>query len=201
MRLFRSPFIAKYLFNKGIWKGQDKTAIYLTFDDGPHPEITPWVLDLLMNEGIKATFFCIGENALAHPNLVERLKAEGHQVGNHSMKHEKGTETNFDAYITSIQKAAPITSEILFRPPYGKITSKQFKCLSKSMKVVFWSWISYDFDATIETNNIIEKANKIKGGDILVFHDSLKAEKNLKSTLPTIIRELKSRQLQFKTTF
>ncbi len=201
MRLFRSPVIAKYLFKSGIWRGKDRTAVYLTFDDGPHPEITPWVLDLLRKEDIKATFFCIGKNAQAYPSLVEQIIEEGHQVGNHSMQHENGTKTPFQTYIDSVKKAAPYTSDILFRPPYGRITPKQLKSVAKDMKVVFWSWISYDFDATIKSDTIIEKASKIKGGDILVFHDSAKAELNLKNSLPTIIQALKSRQLHFKNTF
>ena len=201
MRLFRSPVIAKYLFKSGIWKGKDKTAVYLTFDDGPHPEITPWVLDLLEKENIKATFFCVGQNAKKYPHLIEHILQAGHRIGNHTMTHENGTKTPFQTYIESVKEAGNFTSENLFRPPYGRITPKQLKSVAKEMKVVFWSWISYDFDSTLASNIIIEKAKKIKGGDILVFHDSEKAEKNLKEALPSIIHQLKAKQLQFKNTY
>jgi peptidoglycan/xylan/chitin deacetylase (PgdA/CDA1 family) len=200
MRFFRAPLIAKLLFPSGIWKGKESDSIYLTFDDGPNPEVTPWVLDLLNEFQIKATFFLVGKNVKDYPELLKRIISEGHQIGNHTMNHECGTKTGINTYISSVSKAEIYIQSDLFRPPYGKITRNQFKkLLDGGKKIVFWSWISYDFDKNISPKKIIQKAKDIKGGDILVFHDSEKGFPNLKNSIIEIIEQLKSRGLKFKT--
>ena len=200
MRFFRVPLFAKLLFPRGIWKVKEYNSIYLTFDDGPNTEVTPWVLDLLDEFRIKATFFLVGENVKNHPELLERIKLEGHTIGNHTMNHECGTKTRLKTYVSSVSQAETYTQSELFRPPYGKITRSQFKKLiADGKKIVFWSWLSYDFDSNISPLKIIQKAKKIKGGDILVFHDSEKAFYNLKNSLSEIIGQLQNRGYQFKT--
>lgn len=200
MRFFRAPLIAKMLFPSGIWKGKETDSIYLTFDDGPSPEITPWVLDLLKRFDIKATFFLVGRNVQEYPELLDRIVSEGHRIGNHTMNHECGTKTRLNTYISSVNAAECYFKSDLFRPPYGKITRYQFKkLLNQGKKIVFWSWLSYDFDKNISPQKIIEKAKKIQGGDILVFHDSEKAFPNLKNSLVEIIQLLKGRGFEFKT--
>jgi peptidoglycan/xylan/chitin deacetylase (PgdA/CDA1 family) len=200
MRFFRAPLIAKLLFPSGIWKGREADSIYLTFDDGPNPEVTPWVLDLLNEFQIKATFFLVGKNVEDYPELFERIIGEGHQIGNHTMNHESGTRTRLSNYLSSVDEAGTYIKSDLFRPPYGKITRSQFKSLiGLGKKIVFWSWLSYDFDKNLSSNKIIQKAKQIKGGDILVFHDSEKSKENLKMVLPPIIKEIKKRTLTFKT--
>ena len=200
MRFFRAPLIAKLLFPSGIWKGKESDSIYLTFDDGPNPEVTPWVLDLLNEFQIKATFFLVGKNVKDYPELLNRIISEGHQIGNHTMNHECGTKTGLNSYITSVSQAEIHIQSDLFRPPYGKITRNQFKkLLDGGKKIVFWSWLSYDFDKNISPKKIIQKAKDIKGGDILVFHDSEKGFPNLKNSIIEIIEQLKSRGLKFKT--
>jgi len=200
MRFFRAPLIAKLLFPSGIWKGKESDSIYLTFDDGPNPEVTPWVLDLLNEFQIKATFFLVGKNVKDYPELLNRIISEGHQIGNHTMNHECGTKTGINTYISSVSQAEIYIQSDLFRPPYGKITRNQFKkLLDGGKKIVFWSWLSYDFDKNISPKKIIQKARDIKGGDILVFHDSEKGFPNLKNSIIEIIEQLKSRGLKFKT--
>jgi len=200
MRFFRAPLIAKLLFPSGIWKGKESDSIYLTFDDGPNPEVTPWVLDLLNQFQIKATFFLVGKNVKDYPELLKRIISEGHQIGNHTMNHECGTKTGLNSYISSVSQAEIYIQSDLFRPPYGKITRNQFKkLLDGGKKIVFWSWLSYDFDKNISPKKIIQKAKDIKGGDILVFHDSEKGFPNLKNSIIEIIEQLKSRGLKFKT--
>jgi peptidoglycan/xylan/chitin deacetylase (PgdA/CDA1 family) len=200
MRFFRVPPFAKLLFPSGIWKGKESDSIYLTFDDGPCPEVTPWVLDLLKEFQIKATFFLVGKNVKDYPELFERIIGDGHQIGNHTMNHECGTKTGLNSYISSVSQAEIYIESDLFRPPYGKITRNQFKkLLDGGKKIVFWSWLSYDFDSNISPLKIIQKAKKIKGGDILVFHDSEKGFYNLKNSLSEIIGQLQNRGYQFKT--
>jgi peptidoglycan/xylan/chitin deacetylase (PgdA/CDA1 family) len=200
MRFFRAPLIAKLLFPSGIWKGKESDSIYLTFDDGPNPEVTPWVLDLLNEFQIKATFFLVGKNVKNYPELFNRIVADGHQIGNHTMNHECGTKTGLNSYMSSVSQAEIYIQSDLFRPPYGKITRNQFKKLLDGGKnIVFWSWLSYDFDKNISPKKIIQKAKDIKGGDILVFHDSEKGFPNLKNSIIEIIEQLKSRGLKFKT--
>jgi peptidoglycan/xylan/chitin deacetylase (PgdA/CDA1 family) len=200
MRFFRAPLIAKLLFPCGIWKGNESDSIYLTFDDGPNPEVTPWVLDLLNEFQIKATFFLVGKNVKNYPELFNRIVADGHQIGNHTMNHECGTKTGLNSYMSSVSQAEIYIQSDLFRPPYGKITRNQFKKLIDGGKnIVFWSWLSYDFDKNISPKKIIQKAKDIKGGDILVFHDSEKGFPNLKNSIIEIIEQLKSRGLKFKT--
>lgn len=200
MRFFRAPLIAKMFFPSGIWKGKETNSIYLTFDDGPSPDVTPWVLDLLKQFDVKATFFLVGRNVQEYPELLDRILSEGHKIGNHTMNHECGTKTSLHSYVKSVSQADAHIKSDLFRPPYGKITRNQFnKLIEEGKKIVFWSWLSYDFDKNLSPEKIIKKSNKIKGGDILVFHDSEKSKDNLIYTLPLIIEKIKERNLTFKT--
>jgi len=203
MRFFRSPLLARYLIRKGIWKGSDKNAIYLTFDDGPNPEVTPFVLNVLRKYKIKATFFCVGNNVKNYPEVYGQILEDGHRVGNHTMFHENGIKTANHAYIESVKNASNYIDSDLFRPPYGKVSPTQFKTLIKTLKkkVVFWTWISNDWDKTLASSEIILKAKSIRGGDILVFHDSLKAQKNLTESLEIIIQMLQKRNFHFKNNF
>jgi len=203
MRLFRSPYIARFAFRKGIWKGRDKRAIYLTFDDGPHPDVTPFVLNVLKKSSIKATFFCVGANVEKYPQVYRQILDDGHKVGNHTMLHENGLKTPKIDYLNSVEKAATFIESELFRPPYGKLTPFQFKYINSTFKkkVIFWTWLAYDFDAKLTGKEIIKKAERIKGGDILVFHDSSKAQKNLEETLETIILMLQKRNFHFNNSF
>ena len=193
------PRFIQRLYPERIWAfSRSSNSVFLTFDDGPIPEVTPWVLDKLKKHNAKATFFCIGENVQKHPEVFQKILSEGHSVGNHTFNHLKGTKTETSEYIENVEKAGrqmennsefKIQNSKLFRPPYGKITPIQAKKLQKKgIKIVMWDIISYDFDATISEEQCLQNVLKnIKPGSIIVFHDSLKAEKNLRYVLPKVL--------------
>lgn len=201
MRIFKTPRFSKWIFHKKTWGFSRKSAhVYLTFDDGPDPEITPWILDLLAENQIKATFFCVGENVKNNPEIYQRILEEGHQVGNHTMYHNKGTNTSFDNYMASIEEATRFIQSNLFRPPYGRITPKQTAAVKKSYQIVMWTWLSYDYDRSVPVNAILNKATKqIKAGSILVFHDNKKTKDRLKQILPSILHIIVDKKLGFRT--
>ena len=173
--------------------------VFLTFDDGPNPEITPWVLDYLKEKNIQATFFCVGSNIKRYPELFQRIKAEGHSVGNHTMNHDKGTKVSFQHYKESISETKKLVGNNLFRPPYGRINAWKSYQLSKEYKLIMWSWLSYDFDPSIEIFLILEKAKKqIKAGDILVLHDNPKVTDRVKELLPKLVEIIEQKGLKFE---
>lgn len=200
MILFKTPRFFSWIFPNKTWGfSRLEKSVYLTFDDGPDPEVTPWVLDVLAEKGIKATFFCVGANVLRNPEIYQRILNDGHAVGNHSMKHERGTKTKLKEYIYSVEKAAELIDSNLFRPPYGRITISQTKILKKKFKIIMWSWLSYDFDAKIPVFVILQKAkSQIRAGDILVLHDNPKCFDRLKIVLPEIISLVEKKELTFR---
>jgi peptidoglycan-N-acetylglucosamine deacetylase len=200
IRFFKTYKIIQLLFPKYTWKlinGEKK--IYLTFDDGPIPEVTEWVLDILKQENIKATFFCIGDNIKKHPEIFKRIISENHTIGNHTFNHLNGWKKTSTEYIENIQLCE---EEILkhtnlkpklFRPPYGKIKKAQTSLLQKiGYKTIMWDVLSYDFDINLNPEECLSKILKnTENGSIIVFHDSIKATKNLKIVLPKAIQLLK----------
>jgi len=198
MYLYRTPFIFRWFFPRKVWGVSDSNSVYLTFDDGPTEELTTWILDELKKENIKATFFCVGENAKQKPKLMEAVRAQGHVIGNHTMRHEKGNKTSQELYLKSIDEAATYTSSNLFRPPYGRLPISFVKPIKKKYKIVMWSWLSYDYDHAVSVETILDKAEKIKAGDILVLHDNVKVEERLKEILPQLIAIVKDKGLEFE---
>ena len=201
-------------YPKRIWhKSREENTLYLTFDDGPIPEVTPWVLDQLKHYNAKATFFCIGENIKKHPKIFQRILDEGHSVGNHTQHHINGWATNKKDYIQEVEacqreilalignsqienlnesvtsKFKVLNANKLFRPPYGKITSKQARHLQQEgYEVVMWDVLSMDYAAHISKETCLKNVmDNIKAGSIVVFHDSLKAKKNLQYVLPKVL--------------
>ncbi len=201
MRLFSIPQFVKWIYPKRIWGiVVSEPIVYLTFDDGPIPEITPWILDFLKSRNVKATFFCVAENVLKYPDIYQRILTEGHKVGNHSFHHNNGSKTPFTTYIKSFEQANEVINSNLYRPPYGKLTRKQEKYISKSHKIIMWSWLSYDFDLKIPVDKILVKAkNQIKPGSIIVLHDNIKIVDRTKELLPKMIQLIKEKGLHFKT--
>ena len=193
LRLVTVPKFVQRIYPKRIWAlpNNDK-KVYLTFDDGPIPEVTPWVLDTLKQYNAKATFFCIGENIKKHPDIFNRILAEGHSVGNHTFNHLNGWQTKTSEYIKNVEKCETCLDQTtkLFRPPYGKITSKQSKILQqRGYKIIMWSVLSYDYDASVSEEKCLQNVlQNIQPESIVVFHDSLKAEKNLRYVLPKVLR-------------
>jgi peptidoglycan/xylan/chitin deacetylase (PgdA/CDA1 family) len=187
--LVRPPQLLRALYKGSLWRmDKNEPTIYLTFDDGPIPELTEWVLDVLKEYGIKATFFCVGDNIVKYPKLFERIKFEGHQVGNHTFNHMKGWELKNSLYIENIEKCQELTKTNLFRPPYGRIKKSQYKLIVKNYKVVFWDVLSYDYDKLTSSKKCLDNSIKYtRNGSIIVFHDNIKAQKNLKFALPQYI--------------
>lgn len=183
--LISVPSILKSLYPKGIWE-KDSAAVYLTFDDGPHLEITSFVLDELKKYQAKATFFCVGNNVGKYPEVYQRILAEGHQIGNHTFSHKNGWKTAKEEYLKDVEEAAELIDSKLFRPPYGKIKRGQAEGLSeKGFQIVYWSLLSGDFDLDLSPEKCWENVLKnIKPGSIVVFHDSEKAWERLKFVLP-----------------
>jgi peptidoglycan/xylan/chitin deacetylase (PgdA/CDA1 family) len=177
MRFFRLPFFAGWLFPEALFRIRTKEKILcLTFDDGPDPDSTPFLLNILDKHQIKATFFCCGYAAEKYPDLIKLITSKGHLIGNHSYSHLKGWETPFGKYIEDVNRAAVSTSPVLFRPPYGQLTLKQDKTLMKTYKIVFWDLMPYDFDNQLGSKNslnILKK--KIRPGSVIVLHDSRKS--------------------------
>jgi peptidoglycan/xylan/chitin deacetylase (PgdA/CDA1 family) len=196
----------KKIFNNLVWDipNSDK-KIYLTFDDGPIPEVTEWVLNILKSKDIKATFFCIGDNMKKHPEVYKRILAEGHQTGNHTFNHLNGWNTETNHYIENLKlcetEYLKLNTEhsFLFRPPYGKIKPSQSKTIRQfGYKIIMWDVLSYDFDSTISVEKCLENViSNTEQGSIIVFHDSVKAEKNLKYALPKAIQVLKDKGFVF----
>ncbi len=203
--------LIKKVFSNQIWDiPNHENKIYLTFDDGPIPDVTEWVLEILKKENIKATFFCIGDNIKKHPQVYNRMLAEGHQTGNHTFNHLNGWKTNTHIYIenfnlceTEIENFQNSKLETqnskLFRPPYGKIKPSQSKAIRQlGYKIIMWDILSYDFNQNISAEKCLENIiSNTTQGSIIVFHDSLKAEKNLKFVLPKTIQILKDKGFSF----
>jgi peptidoglycan/xylan/chitin deacetylase (PgdA/CDA1 family) len=187
------------LFPNVVWRmPSDNNKIYLTFDDGPTENVTSWVLDKLREYDAKATFFCLGKKVEMHPDIYQRILDEGHSVGNHSYSHLKGWETRTGQYVQDVDLAADLIRSDLFRPPYGRIKAVQFRVLKERYRVILWDVLSMDYSRWVTPKrcaNIV--LNNLHPGAIVVFHDSKKAEKNMKYGLEKLLEEVKNRGLQF----
>ena len=191
--LAKTPNWIKKLFPEHIWDMKSvNNAIYLTFDDGPHPIITPFVLDQLQKYNAKATFFCIGKNVVDQPVIFKRILDEGHAVGNHTYDHLDGWKTGNAEYLQNFLNARNYIDSDLFRPPYGRITPKQQKDLMKhhkAIKIIMWSVLSGDFDKNITPENCCKNVlQNTVSGSVVVFHDSEKADERLRHTLPVVLK-------------
>lgn len=199
---FTPPKIIKRLFPELIWNLSEKTEgkeIFLTFDDGPTPEITDWVLECLANEGIKATFFALGKNVEQHPEIFKRVVDAGHAVGNHSYSHQKGWEMTTERYVEDIDLADNFIHSNLVRPPYGRISPRQIHRLGERYKLIMWDVISHDYSKYCTPDSCLKNVIKYsRNGAIVVFHDSKKAFNNLQYALPRAIKILKSEGYVFK---
>ncbi|MCF6294571.1 MAG: polysaccharide deacetylase family protein [Flavobacteriaceae bacterium] len=211
-----TPKLAKSLFPDLVWDLPSKEkVIYLTFDDGPTPIVTDWTLEVLKQYNANATFFCIGKNVDAHPLIFKRIVSEGHSVGNHTYNHLKGWRTNTKNYLKDIDEAQEVLNnqiqnsefspdnyrdQNLFRPPYGQIRPKQAKQLiNLGYKVIMWNVLAKDWDASITEEKCLENVvNNASSGDIIVFHDSIKAKKNLQYALPKVLEYFSEKGYEFK---
>lgn len=201
----KTPWWLKRIYSSYIWNINTKEKdLYLTFDDGPHPVATPFVLDQLKKYNAKATFFCIGKNVLTEPSIYKRILDEGHAVGNHTHNHLNGWKTKDDQYLADVREAGKYIDSILFRPPYGRVTSFQAKNIKSALqkdaaKIIMWDVISGDFDESLTGDqclkNIILNARE---GSIIVLHDSQKAFSRLENFLPAVLNFFDKKGYQFK---
>ena len=208
----KTPLVAKRMFPNYIWDiPSTSKTIYLTFDDGPTPEITNWTLDVLNQYNAKATFFCIGKNIKNHPDIFKNILKDGHAIGNHTNNHIKGWRTSTKNYLENIDEAEKIInleakkhqskSTNLFRPPYGQIRPKQGKALSQiNYKIVMWNVLSFDWDHSIPNETCLENViNNTSDGSIVVFHDSVKASNNMMYSLPKVLEHFSKKGYSFKS--
>lgn len=189
MYLVKSPWLLKKLYPKLTWhKKPGKPSIFLTFDDGPIPIVTPFVLKILREHQAKATFFCIGDNVGKHPDVFEQVKSEGHAIGNHTYNHLNGWKTLDSVYVRNTLQTDEILHTNLFRPPYGRIKRAQVSLLQKerpNLQFIMWDVLSGDFDVNLEPEKCLQNVLKhTVPGSIIVFHDSLKAFPRLEYVLP-----------------
>ena len=193
----RTPYLLKLLYRSCTWDmPRNSNKVYLSFDDGPHPEVTAFVLDLLNAYGAKASFFCIGENVVRYPETYRRIISEGHTIGNHTQHHKNGWKTANKEYLDDIREARQHIGSDLFRPPYGRVSFSQLRVIQHAMqlKPIMWSLVSGDFDTEISPETCAKNVlDNLKAGDIIVFHDSEKASERLKYALPLVLEEIKAR--------
>jgi peptidoglycan/xylan/chitin deacetylase (PgdA/CDA1 family) len=199
----KTPWLFKFIFRNWVWSfSENQKIIYLTFDDGPTPEITPWILNLLQKFNAQATFFCIGKNMVKHPEIFQAILKNNHSFGNHTNDHLNGWKTNTDLYIENCLEAANTTEHPtkLFRPPYGKLFYSQSKRLrNKGFKIIMWDVLSADFDTKISKEKCLQNVLKnTRNGSILVFHDSSKASKKLKFVLPKVLEYFTEKGYSFQ---
>lgn len=189
------PYLVKKYYPNLIWEIKtEKQEVFITFDDGPIPDVTPWVLETLKKYQAKATFFCIGENVEKHPEIYQKIIDEGHAVGNHTYNHIKGWEHNDSYYLNNSLKASQLIDSKFFRPPYGRIKKSQIKLLKENnFEIVMWSSLSGDYNKNRSALQCFKNIkNTLKSGSIIVFHDSKKAENNMKIALIKTLEYLKN---------
>jgi peptidoglycan-N-acetylglucosamine deacetylase len=197
------PWIIKRIFSSYVWSiPTQKKEVFLTFDDGPHPEVTIWVLEQLKQYNALATFFCVGENVQQYPQVYARILAEGHAVGNHTQHHVNGWKVSTDAYIKDVKEAAQLIDSHLFRPPYGRIKKKQAVAVKEALKphakIIMWDVLSADFDTAFTPEQCLKNVTRhARAGSVIVFHDSEKAAPNLKYALPKVLEDLNRKGYSF----
>lgn len=195
------PLLYRLLFPEAVWRlkrrGQ-RPVVYLTFDDGPIPEVTPWVLDELDRHGIKATFFLVGDNVRRHPELLDEIRRRGHSWGNHTMHHLQGMRTLTDRYLADVEEAHRLIGSTLFRPPHGLLRWKQAKNIKRNFNLIMYDLVTRDYSKKLQPSDVLNNVKRFaRNGSIIVFHDSLKAEKNMRYALPRAIEWLKSQGYEF----
>ena len=193
------PFMLRWAYPGAVWR-LDKISktVYLTFDDGPIPDVTPWVLEVLKQENVKATFFCVGENVEKHLDIYNAILKDGHHVGNHSFHHIRGRKFKLNDYLEDVQKSADFISSNLFRPPYGSLTIGQYKALKKNYKIIFWDVLTEDYNQEKTPEDCLNNVKKFtRNGSVIVFHDSIKAAERLRNFLSAAIQHLKQQGYAF----
>lgn len=199
MYLVKTPHFIQDLFPNYTWRIPTREKVlYLTFDDGPIPAVTPWVLEQLEAFQAKATFFCVGDNIRKHPEVFNQVVEKGHAVGNHTFNHLNGWQTENISYFHNVRHCANLAHSVLFRPPYGRLKPKQAQFLQRHYRIVMWDVLSGDFDPKLsEEQCLANVVNNAEEGSIVVFHDSLKAEDKLRNVLPKVLEYFTERGYVF----
>lgn len=201
MLIERPPLLYRLLFPEALWryKRHNRRVVYLTFDDGPIPEVTPWVLDILDRYGIKATFFMVGDNVRRHPELLAEVLRRGHSVGNHTMHHLQGMKVTARNYWRDISAAAELIDSTLFRPPHGIMRWKQAAVIKHHYNIVMYDLVTRDYSRKLGPERVMDNVRRYaRNGSVIVFHDSLKAERNLRAVLPQAIEWLRLQGYEFE---
>ena len=203
MFIERPPLFYRLLFPEAVWriKGRRKSkVVYLTFDDGPIPEETPWVLDTLDRYGVKATFFMVGDNVRRYPEIFEEIKRRGHAYGNHSMHHIQGIKSSRRRYLCDITEADKLIDSPLFRPPHGLLRFGQAKAIKDHYNIVMYDLVTRDYSRKLTPEKVLDNVKRFaRNGSIIVFHDSRKSSRNMRYALPRAIEWLLERGYEFRT--
>lgn len=200
MWIEQPPTFYRLLFTEAWWrvKRRGRKVVFLTFDDGPVPEETPWVLDLLDKEGIKATFFMVGDNVRRHPELLEEVKRRGHSYGNHTMHHLQGLKVDAKTFFRDITEADRLIGSILFRPPHGIISPLQTSLIKRHYNIIMYDLVTRDYSKRVSGEEVLDNVKRYaRNGSIIVFHDSKKAHVNMRYALPRAIEWLKEQGYEF----
>ena len=200
MYLIKTPALMRTIAPQILWRVEtNDREIYLTFDDGPIPEVTPWILDTLACYDAKATFFCVGDNVRKYPDLYRRILREGHQVGNHTFNHLKGCQTDLQTYLDNVARCAEWAPSSLFRPPYGLLSLRQKRALQNDYQIVMWDVLSGDFDLNISPQQCLRNVlDHAAPGSIVVFHDNIKALPRIRYALPETLSRLSAYGFVFR---
>lgn len=198
--LVKTPNIVQSLWPRFLWRmPTQERVLYLTFDDGPIPEVTPWVLDVLKAFGAKATFFCVGENVRRYPDIYQRILAEGHSTGNHTYNHLNGWKTKTLDYLRNVRRCAHLVQSNLFRPPYGRLSPCQHASLERHYTIVLWDVLSGDFDQNVDARQCLENVvENAVSGSIIVLHDNIKTAEKLRFVLPELLRHFTQQGYRFE---
>lgn len=190
MTFYSAPFWLRAFYPKGlIWSASTgERKVFLTFDDGPVPEATPIVLEILKKYNVKATFFCVGENVQKYPEIYDSVRKAGHAIGNHTFHHVKAWETDYNTYLSEVAQCQELVNSKLFRPPHGQITRKLARHLRKEYRIIMWSALTGDYNKNLQSEKCLANAvNNTKPDSIIVFHDSIKALERMEYALPRYI--------------
>ncbi|MDE6409827.1 MAG: polysaccharide deacetylase family protein [Muribaculaceae bacterium] len=193
MLIEQPPKIFRMLNPDGIFRipSGDERRVYLTFDDGPIPEVTPWVLDVLDRYGVKATFFMVGDNVRKYPEVFEEVRRRGHRVGNHTMHHLQGSHCDTRRYLRDVEEANRLIGSDLFRPPHGWLRRKQAKILASKYRIIMYDLVTRDYSKRLDAPRVVENVKRYaRPGSIIVFHDSLKSREKLETALAESIEWL-----------